>query len=171
MQRDTLAAAAARLWTGLSPAERTLLIVFAAVLSLFQLLRHRWIEKSKRTCKPAAVHSQSALCMFGSLHAFVFFFLGWARTDETGRVPAALACDPSAQGFWKGFTWKTFVYPFHKELLLGSFGINVFIGIVVTIMPVYHTVHMLVSHLQKYARRSTNSFHFSGRTFCVHSHR
>eukprot|EP00931_Biecheleriopsis_adriatica_P004800 TRINITY_DN106418_c0_g1_i1.p1 TRINITY_DN106418_c0_g1~~TRINITY_DN106418_c0_g1_i1.p1 ORF type:complete len:495 (-),score=60.02 TRINITY_DN106418_c0_g1_i1:74-1558(-) len=39
----------------------------------------------------------------------------------------------------------TFLYPFHKERLLGAFGINVLISLIVTVMPVYHLVHYLVS--------------------------
>uniref|UniRef100_A0A7S1RL96 Fatty acid hydroxylase domain-containing protein n=1 Tax=Alexandrium catenella TaxID=2925 RepID=A0A7S1RL96_ALECA len=39
----------------------------------------------------------------------------------------------------------TFLYPFHKEKWLGAFGLNVVISLSVTVLPVYHLVHMLVS--------------------------
>jgi len=39
----------------------------------------------------------------------------------------------------------TFLYPFHKEKLLGAFGINNLVSMIVTVMPVYHLVHYLVS--------------------------
>jgi len=40
---------------------------------------------------------------------------------------------------------QTFLYPFHKEKWLGAFGINVLVSLIVTVMPVYHLVHYLVS--------------------------
>lgn len=39
----------------------------------------------------------------------------------------------------------TFLYPFHRERLFGAFGINVGISMLVTVLPVYHLVHYLVS--------------------------
>ncbi|CAK0857045.1 unnamed protein product [Prorocentrum cordatum] len=39
----------------------------------------------------------------------------------------------------------TFLYPFHKEKWLGAFGINVLVSLSVTVVPVYHMVHMFVS--------------------------
>lgn len=39
----------------------------------------------------------------------------------------------------------TFLYPFHKEKLLGTFGLNATISFLVTCVPVYHLVHMLLS--------------------------
>lgn len=40
---------------------------------------------------------------------------------------------------------KLFLYPFHKESLLGAFGLNTALGFLVTVVPVYHTVHMLLA--------------------------
>jgi len=39
----------------------------------------------------------------------------------------------------------TFLYPFHKEKLLGAFGFNASISFLVTAVPVYHLSHMLLS--------------------------
>jgi len=39
----------------------------------------------------------------------------------------------------------TFLYPFHKEKWLGAFGLNVLMSLSVTVLPVYHMVHMFVS--------------------------
>ena len=37
------------------------------------------------------------------------------------------------------------LYPFHKEALFGAFGVNVLLGLLMTALPVYHTVQMLLS--------------------------
>ena len=40
---------------------------------------------------------------------------------------------------------RTLVYPFHKEKLFGAFGLNLALGVLVTAVPCYHTVTMLLS--------------------------
>eukprot|EP00937_MAST-01D_sp_MAST-1D-sp2_P006630 g6630.t1 len=40
---------------------------------------------------------------------------------------------------------KLFLYPFHKEKLLGAFGLNTALGLAVTVVPVFHAVHMLLA--------------------------
>jgi len=45
---------------------------------------------------------------------------------------------------WTGFK-KMFLYPFHKESLLGSFGFNCAMGVLLTMLPVYHMVYMLLA--------------------------
>lgn len=39
----------------------------------------------------------------------------------------------------------TFLYPFHKEKLFGAFGLNMGISVLVSVVPVYHMFHMLLS--------------------------
>merc|ERR1711920_1170271 len=39
----------------------------------------------------------------------------------------------------------TYLYPFHKERWLGAFGLNVVISLAVTVLPVYHMIHMFLS--------------------------
>lgn len=39
---------------------------------------------------------------------------------------------------------KTLLYPFHKEALLGQFGFNALLGFMLSVVPVYHFIQMLV---------------------------
>lgn len=74
--------------------------------------------------------------------------------DNAQLLAFAVACGPPlvgatllAFGTRNGFKNPklTFLYPFHKEKLLGSFGFNTSIGIAVTVVPVYHLIQMLLS--------------------------
>ena len=35
-------------------------------------------------------------------------------------------------------------WPFHKEPVLGNFGLHVVVGLLLTAVPIYHTVEMLL---------------------------
>jgi len=50
-----------------------------------------------------------------------------------------LASAPRYTGFK-----KMFLYPFHKDALLGSFGFNCTVGMLLSVLPVYHMVTMLL---------------------------
>mmetsp|Transcript_136442 Transcript_136442/g.423947 ORF Transcript_136442/g.423947 Transcript_136442/m.423947 type:complete len:80 (-) Transcript_136442:128-367(-) len=58
-------------------------------------------------------------------------------------VGAALLAVTSRRPF--GSPRLTFLYPFHKERWLGAFGLNVAVSLSVTVLPVYHLVHMVAS--------------------------
>jgi len=41
---------------------------------------------------------------------------------------------------------RTLLYPFHKEKIMGAFGINLFFSLLVTVVPVFHTIQMICSN-------------------------
>mmetsp|Transcript_96142 Transcript_96142/g.170628 ORF Transcript_96142/g.170628 Transcript_96142/m.170628 type:complete len:494 (+) Transcript_96142:67-1548(+) len=84
--------------------------------------------------------------------------ISWALANSASQYACMLAClmslGPSMVGMLLLVATSrrpfanprlTFLYPFHKEKLLGAFGVNVLISLIVTVMPVYHLVHCLVS--------------------------
>lgn len=76
-------------------------------------------------------------------------------TDHPHAMAFLLSCGPPLLGaalclvtsrttYTKGLRY-TLLYPFHKEALLGAFGFNCLAGFVLSVLPVYHMIHMLLA--------------------------
>lgn len=50
----------------------------------------------------------------------------------------------TSKNVWKQGLRYTFLYPFHEESFFGAFGINFLLSFVVSVVPVYHVVEMLI---------------------------
>eukprot|EP00930_Biecheleria_cincta_P042374 TRINITY_DN2914_c0_g1_i2.p1 TRINITY_DN2914_c0_g1~~TRINITY_DN2914_c0_g1_i2.p1 ORF type:complete len:504 (+),score=62.29 TRINITY_DN2914_c0_g1_i2:53-1564(+) len=82
--------------------------------------------------KAVSTSASEYACHLGALMSIGPLLVGMALLAVTSRQPFA---NPR----------MTFLYPFHIERLFGAFGVNVGISLLVTVLPVYHLVHYLVS--------------------------